>query len=228
MSASLLADGITSGVGERLAATVVKCLAVGGGFLVGYFLGAVIAWALDRWVFAHKAPAQLKKAVSFLAGVALAIIVALIVFGEGGNSLFGGGNQGDGKGAPTPDKGGKQESTPPTVPQKKDETPRPKIEVPPPSKPADALIHVTILGGSDVPGDERFYVVEDDPKPKTFDELKQFVLAQKQKEKGTVGLSISFRTKNAPSLDPPHYSISQLTKWAQETAKLDVTFAAPR
>jgi hypothetical protein len=229
MSASVLADGVTSVAGERLATLAVKCLAVGGGLLVGYFLGAVIAWALDRWLFAEKAPAQLKKLVSYVAGLALAIVVALIVFGEGGKGLFGGGAQGEGTGTPSPDKNEKKEPGPPpvTTPTKHVETP--KTEEPtPPSKPADALIDVTILGGSDVPGDERFYLTDDSSKPKTFEELKQYVLARKQQEKGTVGLALHFRSKNAPSLDPPHYSITQLTKWAKDTAKLDVTFAAPK
>ena len=221
---TLLADGIVSGAGEKLAALAVKCLAVAGGFLVGYFLGAVIAWALDRWVFAHKAPAPLKKAVSVVCGIALAILIALIVFGEGGSGLFGGGGQGEGKGT-TADKDGKSPQPPVTPPDKEPVTP--KIDTGP-TRPADAVVRVTILGGKDVPDGERFYLMDDDPKPKTFDELKEAVLARKQKEKGTVAVAIQFRPANAPSLDPPHYSITQLTKWAKETAKMDVTFSASK
>jgi hypothetical protein len=225
MCDALLADGILSGAGEKLAALAVKCLAVAGGFLVGYFLGGVIAWALDRWVFAHKAPEPLKKSVAIVCGIALAILVALIVFGEGGSGLFGGGGQGEGKGATSTDKDGK---TPPVPPPDKEPVPPIKPIDPGPTKPADALIRVTILGGKDVPEGERFYLTDDDPKPKTFEELKEAVLARKEKEKGTVALSVHFRPTNAPSLDPPHYSITQLTKWAKETAKMDVTFAASK
>ncbi len=226
---ALLADGLGSGLADKVAGYAIKGLAVAGGFLIGYFLGGVVAWGLDRWVFAKKAPDQLKKAVALVAGVALAILVALIVFGEGGNGLFGGGSQGDGKGTATPEAKGKPEPSQPVVPPKKDEVPTPKpIDPVAPSKPADTIIRVTILGGSDVPGDERFYVVEDGPKPKTFAELKEAVTARKQKEKGTVGLSITFRPTNAPSLDPVHYSISQLTNWARDVAKLDVTTPASK
>ena len=58
---SLLADGLGSGLSEKLAGYAIKCLAVAGGFLIGYFLGKVVAWALDRWVLANKSPDQLKK-----------------------------------------------------------------------------------------------------------------------------------------------------------------------
>jgi hypothetical protein len=142
---TLLADGLASGAGEKLATFVVKCLAVAGGFLVGYFVGGAVAWALDRWVFAHKAPEPLKKAVSMVAAVALAILVALIVFGEGGSGLFGGGS-GDGKGTPAPDDNkGKAAPTPPPE-QKKDEQP-PKKDDPPktPVSPMPGDVRITIL-----------------------------------------------------------------------------------
>ncbi len=230
MFEALLADGVASSAGEKIGTFVVKCLAVGGGFLVGYFLGGAIAWALDRWVFAHKAPEQLHKACSILVGLTLAIVVALIVFGDGGAGIFGGGgNKGDGKSATDSDKKGNTDPTPPATPPKKDEIPPPKpVDPVVPTKPADAVVRVTILGGSDVPGDERYYLLDDDTKPKTFSELKNAVLARKEKEKGTVGLMVHFRPMNAPSLDPVHSSISQLTRWAKDLAKLDVTFAAPK
>jgi hypothetical protein len=220
----LLADGLLTGAGDKLAALVVKCLAVVGGYLVGYILGATIAWALDRWAFGHKTPDPLKKAVAIVCGIALAILVALIVFGEGGSGLFGGGGQGDGKGMPAEQDGKKE----PAPPDKKDEIPLPKPIDVGPTRPADAVVRVVILGGKDVPDGERFYLMGDDPKPKTFDELKEAVLARKEKEEGTVALSVHFRPTNTPSLDPLHYSISQLTKWAKETAKMDVTFAASK
>jgi len=46
---------------EQLAAFGVKCLAVAGGFLAGYAIGGVGAWALDKWAFAKKSPDVLKK-----------------------------------------------------------------------------------------------------------------------------------------------------------------------
>jgi hypothetical protein len=221
MYTSLFAD-VTSGMADKVAAYAIRGLAVGGGFLLGYALGKGVAWALDRWVFAHKAPDQLKKACALLSGVAVAVLVALVLFGEGGNGLFGGGGTGDGKGSP--DQKGKADPTRADR-TKDDSVPQPKpVDPVTPPKPADAVIRVTVLGGSDVPG----YLLDDETKPKTFAELKDAVAARKAKEQGALGLALYFRPTNAPSLDPPHYSIGQLTRWAGDTAKLAVTFAAPK
>lgn len=226
---TLLADGLASGAGEQVAAFVVKCLAVAGGFLVGYFLGGVVAWALDRWVFARKAPEPVKKAVAFASAIALAILVGLIVFGEGGNGLFGRGGAGDGKGTPAPDDQ-KGKVTPPAPPEpKKTEAPPPKPAEPvTPSKPADALVRVTILGGTDVPNnDEKYYLVGDDPERKSLAQVGDVVSALKEKTKGTVAIVIHLRATNRPSLNPEHESITKLRNWA-ENAKVDVTFPAAR
>ncbi len=211
----LLAEGITSGAGEKLAAFVVKCLAVGGGFLVGYFLGGVIAWALDRWLFAQKAP-QLKKAVSLVAGIALAILVALIVFGEGGKGLFGsGGGDGDGKNAPNPADNGKDKQPPvepkPEVPKKKDE---PK---PPDAKPTPGDVRVAILGGEEVK-DGRFYLLDDDPPPKTFEEFKDAITAKRKTAK--TELTIVFRFKKEP-LSENHPAVRQVVAWVNEVKLLN-------
>jgi hypothetical protein len=177
---TLLADGLASGAGEKVATFVVKCLAVAGGFLVGYFLGGVVAWALDRWVCAQKAPGPVKKAVSWVAAVALALLVALIVFGDGGNGLFGrGGGTGDGKGTPaSTDNSGKAAPVPTPdhkdVPPKKDDQPGP----PPPPTPGD--VRVTILPDDEV-REGRFYLIDGDAAPKNFDEFKSAILAR-QKE----------------------------------------------
>ncbi len=225
---TLIADALGSGLAEKVAGYAIKCLAVAGGFLIGYFLGGATAWALDRWVFAKRAPDQLKKAVSMVAGVAVAILVALVVFGEGGNGLFGGGgNAGDGKGTAAPETKGKTEPHQPVVAPKKDEEPAPKtVEPVAPTKPADTVIYVTVLGGADVPNnDEKYYLVGDDSNRKNLAQLTDIVAAKK--EKGTVGLVIQFRETNRPSLDPEHESISKLRRWA-EKEKVAVTFPPPR
>src|SRR6478672_9259004 len=100
-----------SGMAERLAGFAIKCLAVGGGFLAGYLLGGAIAYALDRWVFSKKAPDLVKRSVRMVSGLVLAIIVALIVFGEGGGGLGLGG--GEGKGTGTPSGEGQSKEKPP-------------------------------------------------------------------------------------------------------------------
>lgn len=213
---TLLADGgLAGGAGEKLATLAVKCLAVAGGFLVGYFAGGAVAWALDRWVFAQKAPDQLKKAVSVASAIALAIVVALIVFGDGGNGLFGrGGATGDGKGTPnTADDKGKT-ATPTTPEPKKDDTPKKKDDTPkPPPKPTPGDVRVAILSGDDV-RDGKFYTVDNDPEPKTFDEFKAAITAKKNATKDE--LMIIFRFKKEP-LSDNHPAVRRVVAWVNET-----------
>jgi hypothetical protein len=213
MGELLLADGILSGASERLAAFAVKCLAVAGGFLVGYFLGGVIAWALDRWVFAHKAPDPLKKAVSIVCGIALAVLVALIVFGEGGSGLFGGGGAGDGKGSPTDDKGK-------SAPEPKEPIPSPKVVEPPKTpnaKPTPGDMHVTILAG-DAVLDGRFYLIDGDPTPKTLEELKETVATRRKESKHEVTLVFRFKKE---VLSSTHPEMQRLTAWLKEAKLLN-------
>jgi hypothetical protein len=208
----LLASGLGFGA-EGAAALVIKGLAVGGGFLVGYFLGAVAAWGLDRWVFAHKAPPQLKKLVALVAGVALAVLVALILFGEGGKGLFGhDGGSGEHKGTPTDD--GKK-ATPPE--QSKEEPKKiepPKKEVP---KPTPGDVRVAILGGEEVK-DGRFYLIDDDTMPKTFEEFKQTITARRNASKSE--LTIIFRFKKEP-LSENHPAVRQVVAWVNEQKLLN-------
>jgi len=214
----MLLPPFAAGIGigaEGVAAVVVKALAVGGGFLVGYFLGAAIAWALDRWVFAHKAPPQLKKVVSILAGLALAILVALIVFGEGGHGLFGNGG-GDGKGTPTPAENGKETKVPERAP-KTEQPPKEPPSKPPEIKPTPGDVRVAILGGSAV-HDGRFYLLDNDTMPKTFEEFKDAINNKRKISKTEI--TLVFRFKGA-ELSPTHPEMKKLTAWLQEAKILN-------
>jgi hypothetical protein len=219
MFESLFGDGLAGGLGEKLATYVVKCLAVAGGFLVGYFAGGAVAWALDRWVFAQKAPAQLKKVVSVAAGVALAIVVALIVFGEGGGGLFGGGRgAGEGKGTLTANDNTGKQAPAPAVEPKKDEPPKKKDEPkPPPPPPTPGDVRVAILSNEDV-RDGRFYLVADDPNPKTFEEFKQALVEKKSGTKNE--LTIIFRFKGPP-LSDNHPAVRRAVAWVNEAKLLN-------
>ena len=206
---SLLADGL--GLSEKVAGYAIKCLAVAGGFLIGYFLGKLVAWALDRWILANKSPDQLKKAISLLCGLALAILVALIVFGEGGNGLFGsGGGDGQGKGQPTPANDGKAAPTPAVepkeVPPKKDETPK----LPPPKATPDD-VRVAILAGDEVK-DGRFYLIDGDSAPKSLKEL-QALAASRKSAKADTMLIFRFKTE---TLSNTHPEMQRLTAWLRE------------
>ncbi|HEY1190896.1 MAG TPA: hypothetical protein VGE74_24910 [Gemmata sp.] len=213
MLAALFADGFASGASNKLAEFVIKGLAVGGGFLLGYFLGGFVAWALDRWVFAHRAPAQLKRLCALLGGVALAIAVALIVFGSGGGGLFGGGGPGDAKGTAGEDKG---QQPPPVAPKEETKSPPPKIEPKVDVKPTPGDVRISILGGADV-RDGKFYIIGTDPTPRTLDELKK-AIADRPKEPGQEVVLV-FRFAKEP-LSDSHPEMKRLSAWVKETKLL--------
>ena len=215
----MFADALGSGLGEKVAAYAIKCLAVGGGFLVGYFAGRAVAWALDRWVFAQKAPDQLKKAVGIVCGVALAVIVALVVFGDGGSGLFGGGGgagEDKGKGTQTPDEKGKTPA-PPVTPKEEPKVVVPKAEPKPPDpKPTPGDVRIAILGGTDV-RDGRFYVIDEETTAKTLDEVKKSVAERRERTKTEPVLVFRFAKEK---LSDTHPEMKKLTAWVKETKLL--------
>lgn len=202
----------------NLAQFLVNCLAVGGGFLVGYVLAGGAAWWVDRSFLRKKTPPLVRRLVRILGGIAAAIIVALLVFGRGGGGL--GGGQGEGVGSGTtsgtgPGQGSVTDAPPPTT------RPAPPVaakDVPPP----DARIRVTVLGGPDVK-DQRFYLVDDDPSPRTFAEAKAAVLARKDAAPQKLGVEIRFTTRN--TLPRDHPAVTLLADWARD-AGLAVVFPA--
>jgi hypothetical protein len=199
---------------EALTELVTGLLMVAGGFLVGYILGGIDAWAAGRYLLKQKDPEVFKRVGRPVGGVVLALIVALIVFTGKGKPL---GEGGDGKGNPDTDPNARS-GTPP-VPHKND----PDIKLPktPEVKLADATLRVTVLGGTDV-REGRFYLIDDDRTPKTFDEFKQAVTARKAAEKGKLMVAILFPAKNALPLGHP--AVVDLSRWVNEEAKLDVLF----
>jgi hypothetical protein len=210
--------GFLSDAKEAFTELVTGLLMVAGGFLVGYVLGGVLAWAAGRYVFKQQDTTSLKRLGRPVGGVVLALIVALIVFTGKGKPH---GEGGDGKGDPDTDPNAPKSGTPPASPPKID----PKVVPPktPEVKPAEATIRVTILGGNDV-REGRFYLIDDDPTPKTFEEFKRAVTARKAMETGKLMVAILFPEKNALPLGHP--AVVDVSRWAKEEAKLDVLFPA--
>ncbi len=194
---------------DRIAALAVKCLAVAGGFLAGYVLGGIIAWAADRWAFRQKTPDFIKKSTQVLFGIALAILVAMIVFGEGGGGgLLGGGGPEEGKGegvAPAQNDQQKQ-----SLPEKD----KPPVKVDPPPSPMGSpdapFVKVTFLGGDAARGD-RLYLLGDDQTPRTFEEVKAALeeLKKKSPEDGYVLLVFPADPKLA--IDEKSRNVSRVT-----------------
>jgi hypothetical protein len=203
-----------SGMTERIVAIASKCLAVGGGFLLGYCLGIVVVWGLDRWLFARKTPDVVKRVCKNLLGLIVAILVALVVFGEGGNSLFGGGG-GDGKGTPgsvdSKDAGKPVTSTEPKV------TPPTPVPKQPDARDIDSVfvIPVTIYGGTRVTED-RYYQLGTDSTLQTLAETQAAILSRVGgQERGKTAIEIGYPA------DPTIASgnrrvITNLTDWAKK------------
>jgi hypothetical protein len=211
----LFADGVT-GMGERLAVLAIKCLAVGGGFLFGYVIGLLVAKALNRWAFASKAPDTLKRLCGIVSGVLCAILVAVVVFGEGGGGLFGSGKgTGDGDGPPAAkdkDKGAPEPPEPKEPPKKP-----PEKQKPPDPKPTPGDLRVSILSGTDVK-DGRFYSIEGDAAPKAFDEFCAAILARRKEAK--TELTLVFRFQSEP-LSENHPAVRRVVAWVSEQKLLN-------
>jgi len=213
----LFADGVT-GMGERLAVLAIKCLAVGGGFLFGYLVGHLVARALNRWVFASKAPETLKKLCALISGVLFAVLVAIVVFGEGGGGLFGSGKgTGDGDAPPVAkDKDKDKSKTDPPEQKEPPKKPQDKLK-PPDPKPTPGDLRVSILSGTDV-RDGRFYQIEGDAAPKTFDEFRDAITARRKEAKAE--LTIVFRFQSEP-LSENHPAVRRAVSWVNEVKLLN-------
>lgn len=153
----MLAVSLTDFSEANATALAKGCLAVAGGFLAGYVLGALAAYGFDKLIAKRESPHGLHKVVRYTCALIVAIIVALLMF-HGGS----GGNGGDGTGGAAPgDQTGGTGTEPTTAnptgtPATKPEPTPAKIQI------VDAVI-VKIFAGSDVEaGTEKFFRVGDE------------------------------------------------------------------
>jgi hypothetical protein len=190
---------------ERVVQFALNLLAVGGGFLVGHVLTGVIAWALDRWITGGKTPDGVHRVARVFGGAAVALLVALMLFGRGGP----GDGDGPGGGTSPTDKGpGGGTATQPTTKTDVQPPPIPKTDTTPPEQ----RVQVTLLGGSDVK-DERFYLIDDDRTPRAFADVIAAVNAKKAETRKPVGLVIRFTADN--TLAQNHPAVLRVINWAR-------------
>lgn len=211
----LFAQDVTGAA--RFGQFLVNCLAVGGGFLAGWFLAAVAGLAFDRFVIHRTSPPGLHKASRNTGGLLLAVLVAIIVFGHGhGWTLFGGGGAGVENGGQTATSGANADLT------KSNDGSKPiSIKTTPP---VDERIRVVVLGGDEVKA-ERFYVVDEAIEPKSFAEATVAILAKRDASPGKrIGVEIRFSPTNA--LPPDHPAVTRLARWTRSDAGLSVSFPA--
>ncbi len=216
---------------ERAQVFVIKLLVVIGAYVVGSMLGTLVAAALNRWVFRGKLPEVGRQLSQVICGLLLAILAALLVMGEGGSGLFGGGRGG---GGPDPDATG-------TASPSSDATPSPKIPsvIPPPPEtpkvPAVTTVRVTVLAGAAVREPDRFYQLDDSPQHLTLQEVKAEIsrrAAEIAKGAATANqpLTVLIVFPADPNIAPPFGDpkVVLLADWARQEAGLQVMFPPRR
>ena len=187
-----------------------NCLAVAGGFAVGYVLGALLAFSLDTYAFNKKSPEVLKKSIRVLSAIALALLIAFLVFRGGSGGGWGGGNGPDAPGSNTPgsDPGKKPDSASPVEPK-----PTPKNETSKNSHSDYEIVRVTYLGGDDVQED-RFYRV-DGSEPLNFKLLMAAILKRKEDAKLPLKLEREFSIDPAKRISKDSRNVRQVEDWAE-------------
>jgi hypothetical protein len=78
---------------------IIGALAVGGGFLVGNLLTLLACRVLAKFALKQRLNETLEKALRVIGGIAVAVLVAFLVFRGGSGWGFGGGGSGEGSGA---------------------------------------------------------------------------------------------------------------------------------
>jgi hypothetical protein len=199
---------------------LIKALAVGGGFLVGYMAAWVGARLVDRWTFGGRMPEQLHLAARLVGGLLLALLVAILVFGKGGDGFGLGGGPGEGGGTAST-KTGEEKGTGPDVPTKIDPVPS---TVPTSKDPVlpEQRVRVTLLGGEDV-REEKFYLLGDDRTPLDLPGLTAALKSRKESAARPLGIEVRFTSNN--TLPRTHPAVLRLTAWAQANG-YPVTFPA--
>ena len=122
---------------------VVNCLAIAGGFLLGNLLVLFVCRLIARFFLKERLPVVLERALRVLGGLALAFLVALLVFGDGGWGL-------GGSGGGTPGGSGGEAKQPPES-SKETQPPVPDVKKPVEDVVVDRKVSVTVLRASPNP-----------------------------------------------------------------------------
>jgi hypothetical protein len=129
---------------------VLGALAVAGGFLVGNLLMLLVCRVVAKMAFHSRMNRRFEQALRILAGIAVAVLVAWLVFRGGPGWGFGGTGTGEGEGS-----GGQDSSTNPSNPN----TPKVNPKKSPPSEVVSPTLRVRIEAAKSYPKTFRF---EDD------------------------------------------------------------------
>ncbi len=143
-------EPLLANVFENVGRIVLNILAIAGGFLIGNVLALILCRVLAKFVLKARLPIWVEGIARVLGGVIVAILVALLVFGDGGWGFGGsGGGRPGGPGGTSIQQKGETTTDP------KDKPPidqKPKVD----PLPSDETIKVTIMRGSAFPKTFRF------------------------------------------------------------------------
>jgi hypothetical protein len=175
--------------------TVLNILAIFGGFLIGNMLVLVLSRAITKLALTKPPPVLVEKLARLLGGIVVAILVGMLVFGDGDWGFGGSGKGGtpgknDGETEKSRDSG---RAAPETKPQDKKDPTTPKKD--PTIK--EIAVKIDVLGGD--ARESKFYFLEDERSPISLDELKAKVRTRPDGKKVTKLIIHVY--KNSAALD---------------------------
>lgn len=193
----------------------IRCMAVAGAFLIGNFTAGVVMQFLGKFYFKRILPTWAIAWTRIASGLTLAIIAALILFGDGGYGL--GGSGGGKPGGPqTPERKEKSD-------EKKDkETPEKEVVIPPmPSDEVKSIFpaRIVVLGGAQK--EDRFYILDEAKEGVTFERLKDILLQRRKDSVKPLQRIDILVYKDSAYRDS--YLVKQLEIWAKDN-RLSVNF----
>ncbi|MSR54915.1 MAG: hypothetical protein EXS09_16755 [Gemmataceae bacterium] len=129
---------------------VMNFLAIAGGFLLGYVVTHLVLRLISKFTANKRLPALVERALRVIGGIIAAILVGLMVFGDGGWGFGGtGGANPGGEG------GGEQKQLP--EPRKEAKTPEKVVPAPKVDEPiSGSELNVTVLSPAAFPNIFRF------------------------------------------------------------------------
>jgi hypothetical protein len=167
---------------------LIGVLAVCGGFLVGNLLTLIVCRIIANMAFHTRMNQRFEQALRILGGIALAVLVAWLVFRGGPGWGFGGTGSGEGEGS-----GGRDPSTTQPSP----EAPKTDPNKSPPAEVASSTLRVRIEAATSYPKTFRF---ESDPEAVDLAAAKKALEEFKGRVKGEPRLEIQVY-QNSTSVD---------------------------
>jgi hypothetical protein len=202
---------------------IVNALAVAGAGAFGYFLTRSIIWAICKFGLQKNPPARISKLLGILGGVAMAILIAGLLFqGQGGGGWGFGPGFGFGTGTGVADGTNKTE---PTASQTKPESTETSVPTPKTANP----LRIRMLGGQNVKTEDGKLVIYQ-PLPGneayTLDRLKSIIRDRMQDQPNRPAIKEIVIIIEKDSVAHNHDAVLKLQQFALDQG-LTVTIQRP-